>query len=356
MICPNTTGKATCSSVRTHMRPRPGGTLPICGGFNPVPKYSMWHSWFVTIFRRAASSSPVMLAASKNCPHSPTLHWPGGLLTPTLFPTTRQSQNLHQNTKSLHSIKYLGRIPNMEDAGYRYSLERSGDVKLASHVPPVGLYVVLRTLYGPKCVGLNTVFVIPALRTANLPPPFKRKAQIEALSTMSEAYERERQNNARLEELSSKVSALRGVTIDIYDNARSQDVIDNTSETFSSMATSLTGSAGRLGRMATAGNKVAILKLAGLIIGPLILLYYLVNFHDTSFTESRPSSVEWDVSLVRGRGYGSTAEFDQLQTNSRRWRGTEFGFYITCTTDLASRKFRVFSWAVWAGQCPCTQH
>lgn len=45
---------------------------------------------------------------------------------------------------------------------------------------------------------------------------------------MSEAYERERQNNERLNELSSKVSALRGVTVDIYDNARAQDVIDNT--------------------------------------------------------------------------------------------------------------------------------
>lgn len=45
---------------------------------------------------------------------------------------------------------------------------------------------------------------------------------------MSEAYERERQNNARLSELSAKVSALRGVTVDIYDNARAQDVIDDT--------------------------------------------------------------------------------------------------------------------------------
>lgn len=45
---------------------------------------------------------------------------------------------------------------------------------------------------------------------------------------MSEAYERERQNNARLDELSAKVTALRGVTVDIYDNARAQDVIDNT--------------------------------------------------------------------------------------------------------------------------------
>lgn len=37
-----------------------------------------------------------------------------------------------------------------------------------------------------------------------------------------------RQNNSRLDELANKVSALRGVTIDIYDNARDQHVIDST--------------------------------------------------------------------------------------------------------------------------------
>lgn len=45
---------------------------------------------------------------------------------------------------------------------------------------------------------------------------------------MAEAYERERQNNARLDELSNKVSALRGVTVDIYDQASSQGLIDST--------------------------------------------------------------------------------------------------------------------------------
>ncbi|KAI1195826.1 hypothetical protein F5X97DRAFT_228443 [Nemania serpens] len=95
---------------------------------------------------------------------------------------------------------------------------------------------------------------------------------------MSEAYERERQNNARLEELSAKVSSLRGVTVDIYDNARAQDVIDNTSDTFSSMSTQLKGSAGRLGRMAAAGNKVAILKLSGIIIGVFLVLYYIAKW------------------------------------------------------------------------------
>ncbi|EOD50846.1 Snare complex subunit [Neofusicoccum parvum] len=92
---------------------------------------------------------------------------------------------------------------------------------------------------------------------------------------MSEAYERERQNNSRLDELASKVSALRGVTIDIYDNARDQRVLDNTNETFSSFSASLKGSATRLTRMAQSGNKVAILKLAGMIAGVVIVLYWI---------------------------------------------------------------------------------
>ncbi|KOS22721.1 Protein transport protein sft1 [Escovopsis weberi] len=92
---------------------------------------------------------------------------------------------------------------------------------------------------------------------------------------MSEAYERERQNNARLEELSSKVTALRGVTIDIYDNARAQDVIDNTSDTFTSMTSQIRGSATRLTRMAASGNNVAIVKLSAIIIGIFLILYYI---------------------------------------------------------------------------------
>ncbi|KAI1006404.1 hypothetical protein K3495_g1813 [Podosphaera aphanis] len=92
---------------------------------------------------------------------------------------------------------------------------------------------------------------------------------------MSDAYERERQNNARLSLLSAKVSALRGVTVDIYDNARDQEIIDNTSDTFSSISTSLKGSAGRLGRMAAAGNKVAILKLSGVISGFVIIVWFI---------------------------------------------------------------------------------
>ncbi|MCJ1478384.1 hypothetical protein MMC13_007064 [Lambiella insularis] len=95
---------------------------------------------------------------------------------------------------------------------------------------------------------------------------------------MSDAYSREQQNNSRLDELSSKVSALRGVTVNIYDNARSQDVIDSSNEVFANLSTSLKGSAGRLGRMAQQGNKVAVLKIAGMIVGTVVVLWWILGF------------------------------------------------------------------------------
>lgn len=86
------------------------------------------------------------------------------------------------------------------------------------------------------------------------------------------------QNNDSLTSLSQKVSALRSVTIDIYDNARDQHVIDSTSETFSSMTSSLTGSSRRLVTMAQSGNKVAVVKLAGILIGVAVLGYWILRW------------------------------------------------------------------------------
>ena len=44
------------------------------------------------------------------------------------------------------------------------------------------------------------------------------------------------------------------------------------------MSTSIKGSASRLGRMAQAGNKVAILKLAGIIVGTVVLLWWILSW------------------------------------------------------------------------------
>ncbi|KIW04234.1 uncharacterized protein PV09_04540 [Verruconis gallopava] len=95
---------------------------------------------------------------------------------------------------------------------------------------------------------------------------------------MSDPYTLESQNNAALSSLSQKISALRGVTVDIYDQARNHDIIDQNNDAFSSFGQNLRGSAGRLTRMAQSGNKVAILKLSAIIVGVVLVLYWVLGW------------------------------------------------------------------------------
>ncbi|KAI9926878.1 hypothetical protein ASPWEDRAFT_177107 [Aspergillus wentii DTO 134E9] len=95
---------------------------------------------------------------------------------------------------------------------------------------------------------------------------------------MGDAYERERQNNALLNSLSGKVSALKSVTIDIYDNARDQNTLNNSNEVFSSFSTNLKGSASRLTRMARQGDTIAVLKVAGICAGVGVGTYIITGW------------------------------------------------------------------------------
>ncbi|KAJ9660558.1 hypothetical protein H2198_002495 [Neophaeococcomyces mojaviensis] len=90
---------------------------------------------------------------------------------------------------------------------------------------------------------------------------------------MTEAYAREEQNNALLASLHAKSSQLKHITLNIYDNARDQAVLDNTNEAFSSMGTNMKSSMGRLTRMAQQGDKVSVLKLAGIIIVVVLVVW-----------------------------------------------------------------------------------
>jgi blocked early in transport 1 len=110
-----------------------------------------------------------------------------------------------------------------------------------------------------------------------------------------------RQNNALLNSLAQKTSALKSVTIDIYDNAHNQETIDNTvgfdpcfwlpqpispstddvyfqGEVFSSLSTNLRGSASRLTRAARQGDKIAVLKIAGICIGTSIAAWIVLGW------------------------------------------------------------------------------
>jgi len=103
---------------------------------------------------------------------------------------------------------------------------------------------------------------------------------------MADAYAREEQNNALLSSLSAKTSALKHITLDIYDNARNQSTLDNTNEVFSSMSTNIRGSAGRLTRMARQGDKVAVLKIATVVVVVGVVVWWVGG---------------WVLSLLLGR-------------------------------------------------------
>ncbi|OJD12841.1 hypothetical protein AJ78_06621 [Emergomyces pasteurianus Ep9510] len=95
---------------------------------------------------------------------------------------------------------------------------------------------------------------------------------------MSDAYVREQQNNDLLDALAQKTNALKSVTIDIYDHARDHSTIENTSEVFSSLSTNIRGSAGRLARMARQGDRVAVFKIAGIVIAVGFLLWIILGW------------------------------------------------------------------------------
>ncbi|ETN39326.1 uncharacterized protein HMPREF1541_05549 [Cyphellophora europaea CBS 101466] len=95
---------------------------------------------------------------------------------------------------------------------------------------------------------------------------------------MSDAYAREEQNNNLLSSLSAKTSQLKHITLDIYDNARAQDTLDNTNDVFSSMSDGIRGSAGRLGRMARQGDKIAVFKLAAIIIAVVLVAWFVLGW------------------------------------------------------------------------------
>ncbi|KAA8906140.1 hypothetical protein FN846DRAFT_778536, partial [Sphaerosporella brunnea] len=89
------------------------------------------------------------------------------------------------------------------------------------------------------------------------------------------ASEPDRQNNALLGDLASKVTARHGVTVDIYDQARDHQVIDHSNEVLSSFNTSLKNSIGRIRLMAQTGGKTQTLQLAAMIFGGSLILYLL---------------------------------------------------------------------------------
>ncbi|GAA5921143.1 hypothetical protein JCM3775_004108 [Rhodotorula graminis] len=85
----------------------------------------------------------------------------------------------------------------------------------------------------------------------------------------------ESQNDQHLNDLHSKISALRGVTSDIYQDSRAQNsLLDGTSNAFDSFKTSLSNTSSRFARSVQTGSGAGRIQL-GIVAGfvALFLLY-----------------------------------------------------------------------------------
>ncbi|KAK9449064.1 uncharacterized protein V1518DRAFT_417067 [Limtongia smithiae] len=89
----------------------------------------------------------------------------------------------------------------------------------------------------------------------------------------SQAYDREAQNDVRLNDLASKLSTLRQVTNDIHNQASDSSLIQSSTEAFSNLTSSIKHSSQRLAR--SAGVTLPVYKTVFLILA-LVFFFYLV--------------------------------------------------------------------------------
>ncbi|KAK9353913.1 hypothetical protein V1505DRAFT_367638 [Lipomyces doorenjongii] len=87
----------------------------------------------------------------------------------------------------------------------------------------------------------------------------------------SQAYDREAQNDSRLDDLASKLSSLRQVTSDIHNQASETSFIQSSSEAFTTLTSSIKHSSQRLAR--SAGVSYPIYKTVFFILVAVLFIY-----------------------------------------------------------------------------------
>ncbi|KAK9493177.1 hypothetical protein V1508DRAFT_439148 [Lipomyces doorenjongii] len=87
----------------------------------------------------------------------------------------------------------------------------------------------------------------------------------------SQAYDREAQNDSRLDDLASKLSSLRQVTSDIHNQASETSFIHSSSEAFTTLTSSIKHSSQRLAR--SAGVSYPIYKTVFFILVAVLFIY-----------------------------------------------------------------------------------
>ncbi|KAM0746162.1 hypothetical protein T439DRAFT_360491 [Meredithblackwellia eburnea MCA 4105] len=89
----------------------------------------------------------------------------------------------------------------------------------------------------------------------------------------------ESQNDQHLNELHSKLQALRGVTTDIYRDSQGQNaLLDGTSSAFDSFKTSLSSTSSRFARSVQSGHGQARLQLGIVLAFVALFLLYKIAY------------------------------------------------------------------------------
>ncbi|KAK9478854.1 hypothetical protein V1514DRAFT_351941 [Lipomyces japonicus] len=91
------------------------------------------------------------------------------------------------------------------------------------------------------------------------------------IMSASQAYDREAQNDSRLDDLASKLSSLRQVTTDIHAQASDNSFVQASSEAFSNLTSSIRHSSSRLAR--SAGVSYPIYKSVFFILAAVLFIY-----------------------------------------------------------------------------------
>ncbi|CAO3650650.1 unnamed protein product [Mucor hiemalis] len=94
-------------------------------------------------------------------------------------------------------------------------------------------------------------------------------------NSKNNGYVFEQQNNVRLNELSSKISAIKNITIDIHQDVTDQDrLLDESHNQFSGLGNTLQNSFGRLNRMVSKRHQRQLCYYVTIAVFVFFILYY----------------------------------------------------------------------------------
>ncbi|CAO3610998.1 unnamed protein product [Mucor fragilis] len=94
-------------------------------------------------------------------------------------------------------------------------------------------------------------------------------------ASKNNGYVFEQQNDVRLDDLSSKINAIKNITIDIHQDVTDQDrLLDESHNQFSGLGSSLTNSFGRMNRMISKRHQRQLCFYVSILVFLFFLIYY----------------------------------------------------------------------------------